>query len=818
MSDNSTLPNILANDNDKDSIEFGLKFMRSVYERWKSGGTESASDRKGRYEYNRLFAQGKQPMEEYKDILDLDGELSVINLAYDPLPIAVPFLNRLFDRYLQRIEKIQCNAIDPFTQNKKDKAKFNALFKMKNKEAIEMLQSNAGLELEEFKDTDPKDEHELEIEFGFNYKEREEVIMEQGIDLVFYDNGWSDVIKKRILYDFVTAGLSRAKPYIDPNGRIKIRFTKPENIITSYSEWEDFRDAQYDGEVYSMKISDIRLKYPKAVRRIGGEEALFKLAKARVGKNGNPSTWNVDWSPSFNQPIARPYDSFTIDVVDVSLKTLYNLKYQVSTDRYGKQVLDKTKKINPEKEYLQSEPYEVEYTGVWICDSEHVLEWGLAKNMVKPQNNLTEIRLPGITFMPDNNKMTNTPLIETMIPSIKKMQLIDLQQQKIIAAAAPDGFEIDISTMSDISLGEGVLENLTPIDLYKIYRQTGIKYYKRLEDDGEGVRQAPIQASQMPYSNKLEQLMGVWNQEYDKLLRIVGSNPLDNGQFTNQAVGKGVLQDARQMSESSSNYLYQAYLNMYKRTAYIVMIRLWDILVHGKKFGIKFYDGYRQALGTDRIEYIRVEATDDFEKTQFDVKIEAVIDDKEAMFLEQNIAQSLAQKEVTLQDAIDVRLLAKSNVKYASYMLASRLKKRREEAIEEARINSESNTQQAIAATVEKSKGDIKLEILKSKLKSKEKKEEIEAEKSKEIIKFNSILKSKMVEGILGQEGKTVDDIPAWVFDGLALANKSQQQILGEAIESTLQEEDEELAMMEQQAEMQAQQEMGQQMEQAPMQ
>ena len=184
MLDTNTLPNILDNDSEKDTVAFGLKFMRSCWEKWRSGA-ETADARKGRYEYNRAFAMGKQPMQEYKDILDLDGEQSVINLAFDPLPIAVPFLNRLFDRYLQRIEKIQCNAIDPFTQNKKEKAKNDALFKLKNKEKIMELQELSGMQLEEFKDTDPQDEDELEIEFGFNYKEREEVIMEQGIDLVF---------------------------------------------------------------------------------------------------------------------------------------------------------------------------------------------------------------------------------------------------------------------------------------------------------------------------------------------------------------------------------------------------------------------------------------------------------------------------------------------------------------------------------------------------------------------------------------------------------------------------------------------------------
>jgi len=51
--------------------------------------------------------------------------------------------------------------------------------------------------------------------------------------------------------------------------------------------------------------------------------------------------------------------------------------------------------------------------------------------------------------------MGNKPMIETMIPIIKEMQLAKLQQLKIMAAAAPDGYDIDIATMSDIDLGGG---------------------------------------------------------------------------------------------------------------------------------------------------------------------------------------------------------------------------------------------------------------------------------------------------------------------------------------------------------------------------
>ena len=112
-----TMPNTLDPDNEKAKPEFGMKVMKSAYEQWRSGyGSESWVVRKQRFDYNRSFAVGKQPMSEYKDIIDTEGQLTVINLQYTPSPIAIPFLNRLKDKYMQRIEKISCVSIDPFTQ------------------------------------------------------------------------------------------------------------------------------------------------------------------------------------------------------------------------------------------------------------------------------------------------------------------------------------------------------------------------------------------------------------------------------------------------------------------------------------------------------------------------------------------------------------------------------------------------------------------------------------------------------------------------------------------------------------------------------
>jgi hypothetical protein len=782
------MPNTLDKDAEKNTPEFGMKVMKAAYESWKSGyGSESWLVRKQRFDYNRSFAVGKQPMSEYKDIIDTEGQLSVINLQYTPSPIAIPFLNRLKDKFMQRLEKISCVSIDPFTQSKKKKAKDDALFKLKNKDKILELQQAAGIELEEFKDTDPEDEQELDIEFGFNYKEREEVIMENLINIVLYDNKWSKVIKERLLDDLINCGYAITKTYVDPNGRIKVKFVKPDNFITSYSEWNDMRDWEWQGEIDYMTITDIRLKYPNKL----SEEQLFNLARDHSGQYNN-GIFTYNWSYVWLNAVARPWDSYRVQVCNITYKTLNNLKYEKKVDSYGKEILTPTKTMKEGKEYEESKPYYVSYTGCYIVNTNHVLEWGLSKNMIKPEKNLTEILSPYTVFMYSNNQMVNTPLIETMIPSIKIMQLINLKVQNIIATIAPDGSNIDFAGLSDIDLGAGI-GIVSPLQLYGIYLQTGNMYYKGMDDNGETPRNPPITPNNVNFSNKLQQLEGQWQAEYQRLVTIIGSNSLDSGQITNQAVGAKVFQDARKQSESSSNYIYNAYLNILEPTAQKIQQLGWDNLVY-KKGG---YEGYLAALGEDKIEYIVVEGTDDFEKTQFDVKIEAVIDDTAQLVLQNRIDIALNNKEITLEDALQTENLAKTNVTYASYFLASRQRKRDKQRRIEALENSTANAKVAETAARAKTEGEIELEKVKAELQRQSRLDEIEALKSTEAIKFTQIAKVETIKSILNKEGGSIDQIPAWALEGINQTNILQAALLDQQAQQFVEQEEEEIAMQE---------------------
>jgi hypothetical protein len=800
MSD-STLygfPSPLLNDNTKNSPEYGLKVMKTAYGQWINGyGGFSQKQRQTRFDYNKAYAQGMQPMQEFLDYLDINGQQPYSNIDFSPLPIAIPLLQRIKDRFNQRIEKIKCNSIDPVSVSKKNKAKMDAKFRMEFKDQIAQIEQESGIQLEDPDSFTPEDTEELDVHFGFTYKQREEVMMEQGIDLVLYDNEWSE-IKNAILDDLLIYGFSGTKTHIDNNGKIKIRKINPYNLILSYSERSDMNDLEWVGEVFYMSITDVRQQYPGKI----SEEELFNLSKSMVGKFNNPASFTFTWNYQYANALSRPYDSFRVPVLQLSLKTLYNITYEKNEDRFGKTILDKTTKIKDGKDYVKSKPFYVEYEGAWICDTNYLLHWGVANNMAKPNDNLQECILPYTIYMYNNNRMTNKPVIETIIPSIKQMQLAHLQIQKIISQAAPDGYTVDIAGMADVDLGNGK-GALQPMELIRIYKQTGVIFYKGQVDDTEGNSRPPITPLNVPFTSKLESFINLYNFELNKLERMLGSNSLDQGIISNQAVGKGVLDSARQIGESSINYVYNSYINILERTAKLTQMRLWDILVFGKKG----YEGYKYALGTDRVDYIKLEADDEFEKTNFDVKIEATIDEGAKQMLENNIQQALAQQTIELEDAIQIRLL--DNPKAANYYLVSAQKKRRKLRMEEARANSEMQMQQAVQAAQAKSQGELQLEQAKAQFKLQQYEEELENDKERETLKYFNILRVKTLEKLL-EQGVSLDEMPSFIFDGIDGVVQTQKQIILAELQDQAKEQqaEEEQAMMEAQ-QMQAEQEGG---------
>jgi hypothetical protein len=102
---------------------------------------------------------------------------------------------------------------------------------------------------------------------------------------------------------------------------------------------------------------------------------------------------------------------------------------------------------------------------------------------------------------------------------------------------------------------------------------------------------------------------------------------------------------------------------------------------------------------------------------------------------------------------------------------------------------------------------------LKNDLEAKRENDRLESMKIEEITKYSSILKIELMKALFAQ-GKTVEQMPSMIFDGIGLVDKTNKQLLMEELaenEREAQQMAQQMAAQEEQAMMQQQQE-GQQM------
>ncbi len=657
----------------------GLKISKFLEKAYNSG---YFSKRNRKFEKNRMFARGRQPMSEFLDLLNVDGKEAFVNLDMKAPAIAPKFIQVMIGGFMKRDEKIRVSAVDPISTDRKKYEREEAEFRMNFGGEVKEVEEMAGVKLMPDNAYTPEDYEELELFFN-EFQIPEEIMFEKGISSVFDTNGWP-VIKRKLLEDVIETGVACTKVSVNKTGKITTRRVIPENLIYSYSDYDDFRDMSFIGEVLSMKILDIRNNYPNI-----DEEQIYKIAQK--SKNYNSS---VKWDDKYRYNIDRPYDDWTVDVLDFEIKSIDSMIYQARINKFGNLIVERRDKepqrVGDNKEIIRKD-MQVIYKGVYILASDIMLEWGLAKNMIKPSmaKEIADVYFSYSVFMHENLDLQNMAIPERMETSIRQMTLAHLKIQQLVAKLRPSGLIIDIDSLSDINLGQG--KNITPLEIQKIYDQTGNIYYRRKTEDGEGMNGTPIQEAPNNASiGQIQELITVYNHYLDRLRDEIGVNEYREGASVNPKMGLGVQQAQIAASNNATDFIYDSYLNVYTQTAFKIALLLYDSVLYGGQ-------AYREYLSSN-----------DVEGKIFDVLIEALPDDNEKQFLNQMVQTAISANAIDFEDAFKVRNI--KNYKLAEMYLSKAKKRKVKEEMQKAQQNSEMNAQSQQQSIAAKAQADAQLE------------------------------------------------------------------------------------------------------------
>jgi len=675
-------PTIFVSNEDKAKNEYGLQYFKRMYHDWKNNSQMNYQDRKRRFEKMRSYAEGTQSVGKYKDLLDVQGDSSYMNIDWTPVSIVPKFVDVVCGSIINQEHTVKANAIDPISIDvrRKDTRKMVADMLLRPVRSAMTQKTGRTYDKPGFV---AKDYDEIKIFMSLNYKQAQEIAIENGITFVLQQNDFEEM-RKKLIRDMVVIGTAAIKTYIDPSYGVKIRYVDPANLITSHTNYPDYKNIQHAGEIYTISIAELK--------QMAGDQFTEEEYKD-IAQNYAKKTEDTDYMNNGRfsgiGDYNHEYDKFSIEIMDAEFISTYDMKYEKKQNNFGGYAVNKRgynyklPKNSKNKREVIRNSVKVVYSGKYIVGTDYIFDYGLAKNMSRKKSKLSEVSLSYMVYTPNIHKMQNVSLVQRMIPFGDQIQLAHLKMQQVMAKARPKGAAFEVGSLENVSKGDG--GTFTPLELQEIFDQTGNIYYRRMDDEGMASNAVPIQELENGIGRDMLQLIQIYQHNLQMIRDVTGVNEARDGTKPSSEALVGVQKMQLLASNNATRSINDGYLKIYKNLSESICLKLQDIVEYDKVI-----DGYISAIGSSTIETIKINK--DVSARDFGIFVEIAPDEEEKARLEQNIQVSIAQKELRIEDAIMIRDI--NNVKLANQLLILRRKKYQEEQMAMQKAASQANAQQ----------------------------------------------------------------------------------------------------------------------------
>jgi len=659
-------PSQFVSDAEKATEEFGLQIGQAIQYEWfrKDGQSCRYYSQWGNFNRLRLYARGEQSIAKYKTELAVDGDLSYLNLDWTPVPIIPKFVDIVVNGMSDRLFKVDTYAQDAMSQSKRSKYQDMIEGQMVSKEVLSIIQEKSGVDPFAMDPANlPESDEELQLYMNLNYKPAIEIAEEEAINTIFDENHYQD-IRKRLDYDQMVLGISCAKHEFLPGAGVQLSYVDPANIVYSYTEDPQFKDCFYWGEIKTIPITELVKIDPSLTR-----EDLEQISK-----------YSQSWYDYYNTAQYYENDIFyrdTCTVMYFNYKTTKKVVYKKKMlEGGGSKVIEKDDQFNPPVEMMEEGRFEkiektidVWYDGVMVMGTNIILKWEMARNMVRPKS-ASQHALPNyVASAPRMYKGVIESLVRRMIPFADLIQMTHLKLQQVISRVVPDGVYIDADGLNEVDLGTGSAYN--PEDALRLYFQTGSVIGRSYTQDGEyNQGKVPIKELQSSSgASKSQMLIYNYNHYMDMIRSVTGLNEARDGSAPNADALVGIQKLAALSSNTATRHILDSSLYIYRTLAEALTYRVADILEYSD-----FKDDFVNKIGKYNVSILN--DISDLYIYDFGIFIEVSPDEEEKAQLEQNIQMALSQKDISLEDAIDIREIR--NLKMANQLLKLKRKQKQE--------------------------------------------------------------------------------------------------------------------------------------------
>jgi len=672
---------------EKRKPEYGLRVSEQMWNFVSFGNNGYYQQRYEQWNLNEQYAKGTTSNKEFKPLMGVEGNQSLINIDWQLIKVIPRYVQNILGSFLSRDEIPSVKATDALAQKTKKREKAISQMYMEEQEKIRALEQAGGIKIAT--GFVPEDEDELDIYYKIEYRLPDESFFEETTAQIIENSG-KDYLKRRLCRDGIITNLMATKliklpkqPGKTLSNRLRIRRCKPKNSVYNIFENENGSDVSIFGEAYPLKISEGRRLYPNV-----DEKTWFELAQvAQTGLNQTDSlTWYESYISSFN----RPYDDYSILVYDYEVK-VFDQEYHVEFKREDGSMGLHQKKGKPGPSAtttpVKSDMVNI-YCGVWAVNTKVMLKWGIAENILRPYQNGVDAFLNYSVVYPDADGFYVPSLLERGIPCVRAMIMTVLNIEKMVSQMKSDGLEVDIAHLHDLDIGTGPLN---PLQLLKVYDQTGRAYYDSTDTTGTGFGdqgKSPFREIKTGgNAAQINMLIALYNFWLQRLNDEWGVNQDSLGGIVPAKRGKSVNESQVNAANNNTEYIYDAYTELMEQNATKIAYALWDMIVlEGEE--------YKEMAGISRE---MMDAT-------YDVNINMVSKAADAEMVKMIVEESIAAK--TLSPAQGAKIY-KMPLKHAILYLEQKEKQAAKKAKQQQQMSMEMNQKIQEMSTQTKTKGKI---------------------------------------------------------------------------------------------------------------
>lgn len=627
----------------------------------------------GDYEKFRMYALGKQPVNQYKKHLGVDQQTNETWLSIDwsVRPIVSRYRDRAIARLMKQTKGVVATPVDMLAKGELDQYYSQMKAKLAVRQAMQQQNPElANHPLISLETGDPMDVEELEmrIQMGEQFNRSEDA--ENAIALGFYENDYQNV-RYTMFEDLFDYGITGFKEWLGDDNHAKFRKPNMECVITNFCRQKNFSDMVHAGEVIDVSLVDLALVNDEQGNPVFTEQQLTEFAGTLAGRWGNPAMIGrtTGWF--------KPYDKFKCKVFDIEFYSYDDFNYKMSVDENGK--LTDFRRADYNRGRVAKEKYSRKriqsvYKCKWVVGTDYCYDFGLCYDQKRSPNAkkkaATSLSYKFYAF--NFYEMKAQGVMERLIPFLDDFQETIYKIQNFKNRAVPSGWWIDLDALENIALNKGGA-GMTPKQLLQMFFDSGVLLGRSKDAAGNpmGPNWKPVIPIQNTAASELAMFYQDLIQTVTQIEATTGYNSITAGDPNPKTLVPG-YETANISTDDALWPLANAEAWLSQKLAEDTLCRMQQGVKKGDVEGMM---PYRGALNSNALAFMKV--SPGIAGREYGIMLQEESTDEERQWLLQLMQGDVVNGFLDSSDA--VLIVNTHNVKQAQSIWAYRVKKAKQQ-------------------------------------------------------------------------------------------------------------------------------------------